>query len=302
MQCSLCSSPAWAKGFCKRHYYRATSKRTPHPTRDMTDDERFAYYSSLSGDCILWTGSTMGRRSDPAPCFSVGGKAVTASRYAYEKLHGPIPDGQYLRHSCLRRLCVNTDHFYLSDKPNDGPRRPSEKHHTWAMTAEERFHHFTEKSDGCWVWRGAKNTRHYGLFYYEGRTIGAHRYSYALHYGEFPDDLYVCHSCDNPCCVNPAHLFLGTAADNSRDRDEKGRGVHPNGDAHHLSKITNSQVAEIISMKGLMTQKTIAKIFGIDQSHVSRIMNGHKRGRISFKSSDVTDIGAHPVKADTGEK
>lgn len=65
---------------------------------------------------------------------------------------------------------------------------------------------------------------HYGVFLVNGRSINAHRFAYQIAHGPVPDDMFVCHRCDNPPCVNPAHLFLGTHVDNMQDMISKGRG------------------------------------------------------------------------------
>ena len=90
---------------------------------------------------------------------------------------------------------------------------------------EERFHGFTDKStgDGCWLWQGSTDTDGYGRIAYKGKTHKAHRLSWQIHKGQIPDGMDVCHTCDNPPCVNPDHLWLGTDADNMRDRDQKKR-------------------------------------------------------------------------------
>lgn len=86
----------------------------------------------------------------------------------------------------------------------------------------DKFWEQVSKEEGCWLWKGRKNIGGYGTLYHKGQLI-ASRISYELHYGPFNPQLLVCHKCDAPSCVNPEHLFLGTALDNHRDMVEKGR-------------------------------------------------------------------------------
>lgn len=76
---------------------------------------------------------------------------------------------------------------------------------------------------GCWIWMGSKDKDGYGLISINSKYIGAHRVSWKLHFGPIPNNLFVCHHCDTPSCVNPYHLFLGTHQDNMKDAGRKHR-------------------------------------------------------------------------------
>ena len=89
----------------------------------------------------------------------------------------------------------------------------------------ERFWAKVERGEGCWLFTGYRASHGYGSHRYQGKAYRAHRLAYLLTYGTLPSDLNVCHHCDNPGCVRPDHLFLGTQADNMRDMIAKGRGI-----------------------------------------------------------------------------
>lgn len=90
-------------------------------------------------------------------------------------------------------------------------------------TVVNKFWAKVNKTDGCWEWTGATTHNGYGSFTVDGRGVRAHRYSWRLHYGDDPGRMLVCHTCDNPKCVRPDHLFLGTTVQNERDKVAKGR-------------------------------------------------------------------------------
>lgn len=147
---------------------------------------------------------------------------------------------------------------------------------------EERFWEKVQKgeADECWLWLGAFVKKiGYGQIRVNSRKVYAHRYSYALHYGiELRDDSLVLHSCDNPKCVNPHHLFMGTQADNMRDMIQKGRQKIYRGNASNLARYTESDFHKVLELhaKGL-PQSEIVKATGISQAHVSRILNNKHR-------------------------
>jgi hypothetical protein len=162
--------------------------------------------------------------------------------------------------------------------------------------------------NGCWEWQAYKDKKGYGGFgVMHKRVERAHRYSYRNFRGSIPVGMCVLHACDNPSCVNPAHLWLGTDLDNATDRDAKGRrrsptwerhGTHthpesfPRGEAHHKAKINNRIVRdirkwaiagvsypEISARVGLCQRVTSAIARGQYWKHVpGPVAETHKRG------------------------
>lgn len=138
---------------------------------------------------------------------------------------------------------------------------------------------WTVSASGCWEWNLGKSHGYGQVRVSEiwGSTpVYAHRLAYVLRYGAIPEGLVVCHECDNPCCVNPDHLFLGTQADNVADMVSKGR--HCPGEANGMVKITDTEVKAIKAMRQAgMTGRAIAKLFGVSEGHISTILKGKKR-------------------------
>ena len=143
-------------------------------------------------------------------------------------------------------------------------------------TLEERFWPKVDVrgADECWLWR-ANVTAGYGQIRRSSTvSIQAHRASYEIAHGPIPDGLCVLHSCDNPLCVNPGHLSLGTLADNNADCRKKGRHNcgRAAGEQHSRAKLTLEDVTEIRSSSAL--HREIALKFNISKSHVSNIRSG----------------------------
>lgn len=107
----------------------------------------------------------------------------------------------------------------------------------------DRFWQYVDKTDYCWIWKGCLHHTGYGIIRINYQNVQAHRASWELHNGEIPEGLWVLHHCDNPPCVNPEHLFLGTNVDNMRDKLQKGRAMQ--GTDHCLSKLNPDIVREI---------------------------------------------------------
>lgn len=133
----------------------------------------------------------------------------------------------------------------------------------------------SQTEDGCWLWTAYCNQKGYGRVGAEGRKVkSAHRVAWELMYGPILNGLHVLHRCDNPSCVRPDHLFLGTNKDNAGDREAKGRGNQPRGLQNGNAKLTDAFVKEILANKGTMTQARIAGVFGVTRSTISKVLLG----------------------------
>lgn len=165
---------------------------------------------------------------------------------------------------------------YHSKMANNQRRRTYQR-----LPVEVRFWRMVHKTEDCWLWTGAKKEWGHGVINSggRGRAIRVSRLSWSLHYGEIPEGLLVCHKCDNPTCVRPEHLFLGTHADNMTDCKNKGRydrTKRPRGEGHGMSKLTEQEVRAIRKLfsehERRPTLKDAASKFGISLQSVHRIV------------------------------
>ena len=146
----------------------------------------------------------------------------------------------------------------------------------------ERFWSKVNKTEGCWEWNAGCVNGSYGQFRYEGKSILSHRLSYMITHPMTIDlrehpKICVCHTCDNPKCVNPAHLWLGTHTDNMKDMWKKGKQHITKGEKNARSKLTEQQVREIREKyaKGNTTQKRLADEYGMERSGINGVVNRH---------------------------
>lgn len=135
----------------------------------------------------------------------------------------------------------------------------------------------SKASSGCWNVSPATK-QGYGKIRAFGETKLSHRVSYELFNGPIKKHLMVCHKCDNPSCINPEHLFLGTANDNMQDKISKGRHAGARkGSKHHKAKLTEWQVKEIKSLlKKKVSQRQISEAYKVSQTIISNIKTGKR--------------------------
>jgi len=140
-----------------------------------------------------------------------------------------------------------------------------------AGTIEDRFFsRFVKLENGCWQWKAHTDKDGYGILPGDKKNTRSHRLSYELHIGEIPKDMIVCHKCDNPGCVNPEHLFVGTPKDNAQDALNKKR--HYLGEKNGRSKLTFENVQEILISK--MNGEQLAKRFGVSRATINNVRRG----------------------------
>ena len=132
------------------------------------------------------------------------------------------------------------------------------------LSLVDRFWTNVSRANGCWEWTGKRNRKGYGQIRDREKNRSVHRVSWELHFGNPPPGMLVCHRCDNPPCVRPDHLFLGTARDNMRDCAAKGRAG--------FQKVSPTDISELVRMRLAGRRiKDLAREFGISRSSVSRL-------------------------------
>ncbi len=263
------------------------------------------FYSKVSttpteNGCLEW----MGYHNRPGyGYFKVGKKNIGAHRVAWEIVNGPIPAGLVIRHMCHNSLCCNPAHLEpgspadnVADMMTSGrwhnapntrapyvkPVRPTAnriKRVRPVKPVEERFYAKVSKTPnetGCLDWLGGLRNG-YGHFNTRGQYFYAHRLAWELVNGPIPPGMCACHVCDRHICCNPAHIFIGTKADNTRDMIAKGRAIHNNncrGEAVGTSKLTSIKVMEIRGpqYKG-WTLENIARQYGVSKQLIWQILH-----------------------------
>lgn len=136
---------------------------------------------------------------------------------------------------------------------------------------KKSFDRWVIRTDGCWKW-SRSSYGNYPTIRWDNKNLGVHRASWLIHYGEIPDNLFVCHACDNRECSNPKHLFLGNAKDNTQDMLMKKRGNKPKGEDHISSKLKEEEIIYIRSLLSLgVPCSKIAKQYNVHYMTIADI-------------------------------
>lgn len=194
---------------------------------------------------------------------------------------GPSGVSSTLEHGRTRSI-VPRDQCYHADAPTSTIRGRERFLMPKRLTREERFWSHVNKSgpqveyvEGqCWVWTASCDKDGYGWYKAAGHSK-AHRYSYALHYGEIPEGKHILHRCDQPGCVRGSHLFLGDCGINNADRSAKGRTSAA--DKHYKAKLTWIEVREIRRLWpiGVFSLDDLASAYDVSDSNIDFIVKGN---------------------------
>ena len=129
-----------------------------------------------------------------------------------------------------------------------------------------------QDTSGCWLWIGSISHNGYGQLWIARRKVMAHRHSWEWHFGPIQSGKMICHKCDVRNCVNPDHLFIGTALENNRDCLRKGRAAI--GSKNGQSKLTEDKVRRIKALPPNSNLWRVAELLGVNRSTIERVLRG----------------------------
>lgn len=155
------------------------------------------------------------------------------------------------------------------------------------VSVEERLRYWSKRVGDCLIWTGYVRSDGYGGMTVNGKYTGAHRVAYEVTRGPIPDGLVVRHKCDTPLCIEPSHLEVGTQADNSRDKVERGRSTFGERNGGH--KLKEREVLEIIAhLENGERQRDLARMYGVGQSTIGRIARRESWGYLWRRYESAT--------------
>ncbi|WP_439212545.1 HNH endonuclease signature motif containing protein [Duffyella gerundensis] len=218
-------------------------------------------------NCVIWN---PGRNSysDPNEYLFLR----RSIRLAFIIFYGEAKEGMVIRQRCKEKKCINPHHLYEMD-PTDPKQRLDE--------------HSVQADNGCINWTGNRTAFGYGSIRMNNRTVRTHRLSYELAKGPIPEGLIIRHKCDNPSCINPDHLEVGTTKDNARDRCERGRSVIVKGEATGSCKLKECQVRDILLSKA--SHAELGRKYGVVPATIHAIRTRRTWRHIHINTDEKVD-------------
>jgi hypothetical protein len=182
----------------------------------------------------------------PKYVFPIGEQIPNTFLTPLIEVRFPMSKGGYCGYeflcACGKKIKAITRYVRIGRIVSCGCKRGEKHKYTRAEAIGAFFEKVYVQNQKCWIWHGSKNGDGYGCLSFMGKSMGAHRASWLIHNGEIPEGKSVLHECDNPPCVNPAHLFLGTQGDNVRDCARKGR--IRGGKGHSLTRLYTGKIIQ----------------------------------------------------------
>jgi len=260
----LCCNPS--------HLFVATFIDDDERLKNLKFIEYFWNKVNKSNDsqCWNWLGDTSNTGHGIFFVYNEHGnsESISASHFAYKLSNNYNKPIKKIYYKCGNKLCCNPKHLSINKTENKFILNEKQLKRFWSKVIIKGL-------DDCWEWKNCKNQKGYGSFYFDKKLRYAHRVSYFLSHGQFDESLFVLHHCDNPSCVNPNHLFLGTIKENSDDMILKGRDIHPKGSDHPSSKLIENDILKIVELiNENYNYADIANVFNVGSTTINNIAQG----------------------------
>jgi IS30 family transposase len=216
------------------------------------------------------------------------GKTFNLYRLVYESYkQETLSKDLFVHHTCENLLCINPDHLYASKASkkeySDKRKRPRLN----KLQIKERIESHIVSKNGCWLTDVKIDVNGRPRLSFNNKSLIFARVVYEVYKGDFPKNLFICHTCDNPLCVNPDHLYVGTSTDNGRNKKRRNR--QAKGSKIGMSKLTEDQVTKIkeLLLEGQLSFRQIAEMFGVTSGTIGVINKGKSWNHVNVSNSTI---------------
>lgn len=207
----------------------------------------------------------------------IDGKTTPVPKHIYQQCFGEVPEDMRVTRKCGNTKCINPEHLTLATTASIA------KKHAKPLRKTKPLEFVVDEDTGCFlVTSHSTDTQGYPVVKFHGVRQNAHRFVYEQCFGEIPPEMVVRHKCDNPRCVNPEHLELGTQYENIQDRVKRGRSAHLKGELNGHAKLTEDDVRYIKNALARgETMTSLAKQFNVSVTAIFLIKKGRNWSHLS---------------------